>query len=307
MKGKIWKTAKAMQSQSDTGYLLDKEEYFRAGDSYGDWTALVLKLSGKKDAYEAYLERLTEYVKKAYRENGYLHAVKATEYHRIALTMYALGGDPTRIEDAGSTIDLVADGSYRFHGGTPGEQGSNGIIYALLTLDAARYPIPEGEACTRSVLLQELLQAQKPDGGFCLDESLDSDVDITAMALQALAPYREDEQVEEAVTKALAWLQEKMTEKGAFVSYGAENAESCAQVLLALCALHIDPEDKSFLSGEGKSVLDGMEHFRLDSGLYSHEEGEEADWMATYQSLLALEAVEALRSEQRWVLDFTKG
>lgn len=305
MESRIRQTAKAMQKQSETKYLLEDEERFPGGDSSGDWTALVLKLSGRKDAYETYLNRLTEYVGRAYQEKGYLHQIKATEYHRIALTMCALGGDPTQIEYGGMDIDLVADGSYRFPGGSPGLQGANGIIYALLTLDAVGYEIPDGEPITREELVKELLSFQKPDGGFCLDNGLESDVDITAMALQALAPYREEPEAEYAVETALIWLKTQMTENGAFVSYGMENTESCAQVILALCALKTDPAESSLVTKGGKTVLDGMEFFRLDSGLYSHVKGEEADWMATYQALLALEAVEKLRGEQRWILDFT--
>lgn len=48
--------------------------------------------------------------------------------------------------------------------------------------------MPEDAAYTREEILAAILEAQEPDGGFGLTAGA-SDVDITAMALQALAPY----------------------------------------------------------------------------------------------------------------------
>lgn len=70
------------------------EDAFPAGSSVSDWTALAMARAGIADDYAGYLARLQAYVERQYAENGGLHAVKATEYHRIALTAAALGGDP---------------------------------------------------------------------------------------------------------------------------------------------------------------------------------------------------------------------
>lgn len=301
----IDKTAKSLQETGETKHLLEDEDLLPAGNSSGDWIAMTLAFSGREDAYADYLERLEEYVGRTCETEGYLHRVKATEYHRIALTMLALGGDPSRVEYERKTYDLIADGTYRFHAGSPGLQGTNGLIYALLALDAMDYEIPEDAVYTRADLVEELLAYQNEDGGISLDSSMGSDVDITAMALQALAPYQEQPKVKEAVEKALVWLAGNMTENGTFVYYGDENTESCAQVLLALCALGIDPEESEpFTAGEN-TVLDGMNRFRLENGLYKHVESDsDFDYMSTYQALLALEAVETLRTEGRWIFDF---
>lgn len=70
------------------------EDAFPAGSSVSDWTALAMARAGIADDYAGYLARLQAYVERQYAENGGLHAVKATEYHRIALTAAALGGRP---------------------------------------------------------------------------------------------------------------------------------------------------------------------------------------------------------------------
>ncbi|MBR5577681.1 MAG: terpene cyclase/mutase family protein [Lachnospiraceae bacterium] len=300
----IDRTASSIQKLGEGGSILKGRELLPAGDSASDWIAMTLALSGRKDDYEAYLESLEEYVIEKYRTEGVLHSVKATEYHRIALTMLALGGNPARIMSGEEEIDLIADGTYRFQGGNPGLQGANGLCYALLVLNALVYEIPKEEAFDSMRLVKELLDYQNPEGGFSLDKSLGSDIDITAMALQALAPYGEKPEVKEAIEAALFWLSEKMTEEGTFISYGSENAESCAQVILALCALKIDPEESEQFQKQ-QNVLQGLNSFRLKDGGYQHiKEEQQSNLMATYQALLALEAVERLRTEGQWIFDF---
>ena len=113
------------------------EDAFPAGSSVSDWTALAMARAGIADDYAGYLARLQAYVERQYAENGGLHAVKATEYHRIALTAAALGGDPAAFgtKPDGTAIDLVAEGTYNWQGEEDlGGQGLNGWIFALLTI-----------------------------------------------------------------------------------------------------------------------------------------------------------------------------
>ena len=61
---------------------------------------------------------------------------------------------------------------------------------------------------TTEKLLKIILGKQLSEGGFSLDGTGDSDPDLTAMALQALAPYNTDShpEVQTVVNKALACL-----------------------------------------------------------------------------------------------------
>ena len=285
LKTKILETADAMEETAGSRekYLLADEELLPAGSSLSDWTAISFAFAGKENAYGDYLERLEAYVTEEYKKNGVLDSFKATEYHRVALTVLALGGDPTAFgrDEAGEPVNLIADGVYQFHGETPGQQGSNGLAYALLAL-----------------LVEELCASQTESGGFALSGGSDGDIDITAMALQALAPYQEDEKIAEVIEQALPWLSAQMTEEATFFAYDMASAESSAQVILALCALGRDPEEENSFVKAGGSLLDGLEQFRLENGMYVHTLSDgEADMLASEQALLALEAVERLRTE----------
>ena len=76
-------------------------------------------------------------------------------------------------------------------------QGINGTIYALIALDSNNYEIPKLTETdlqkglvqtTREKLIAHILQNQLEDGGWTLSGT-ESDADMTAMAIQALAPY----------------------------------------------------------------------------------------------------------------------
>jgi len=279
------------------------EGNIQPGSPTKDWTEMVCGLAGTGKDSKNYLEELEQSIVRQYAKKGNLSEVKATEYHRAALTILSLGGNPEKVGADGEQINLIADGTWEFPGGSPGLQGANGLIYALLTLDSKDYTTPD--AGTRAQYVKELLTYQKDSGAFCIDNSLDGDVDITAMALQALAPYRKEEKAEDAVNRAMKWLEEQ--EKEGKVTGEEGSAESVAQVILALCALGEDPEQAEAFSTEDHNLLDSLEEYRLKNGMYTHEFNEKKEnIMATYQAVLALEAVEKLRNEQQWIFDFTK-
>ena len=116
---KIAESASALSSlETEAGTRLADLENFPAGNSVNDWTACILSYSGSGECYSDYLDALRAYVEKAYEEKGLLHDVKATEYHRIAMTVMALGGDPTAFGTTpeGTPINLIADGTYDYAG-----------------------------------------------------------------------------------------------------------------------------------------------------------------------------------------------
>lgn len=287
------------------GKLLAQGENFPAGTSVCDWVAMALALTGSEEDFDTYRKDLQNYVETAYAEEGGLDKVKSTTYHRIALLVLALGGDPTAFgtKPDGSAIDLIADGTYAFAGESVGLQGLNGWIYALLALDASGVEVPQNAKFTREDMIQAIVTAQEPDGGFGLAAGK-SDVDITAMALQTLAPYARE--YSKTVAAALDFLSASMDENCRCSSYGTESAESSAQVILALCALGIDPaEDERFCRGNS-DLLTGLEAFRQPDGTYAHTPADGAgDHLATAQTLLALQAVHQLRTGHTWIFDFS--
>ena len=290
MAASIISAEKAQLGIADGAALLT-EENFPAGSSVSDWTALAMARAGIADDYAGYLARLQAYVERQYAENGGLHAVKATEYHRIALTAAALGGDPAAFgaKPDGTAIDLVAEGTYNWQGDDLGGQGLNGWIFALLTMDAVGAEVPADARYSRQDMLDAIVSAQLPDGGFSLGGGA-MDVDITAMALQALAPYRE--QYQEVIDAALNALSAAQTVTGGFESWGAQSSESCAQVILALTALDIDPVEDGRFQKNQRSVVEALMDFRLSDGGFAHEKDGPLDTMACEQAMQALTAME---------------
>lgn len=289
----------------DNAAPLLTEDAFPAGSSVSDWTALALARSGVADDYAGYLNRLQAYVERQYAESGSLHAVKATEYHRITLTVAALGGDPTAFgtKPDGTAIDLVAEGTYNWQGeADPGGQGLNGWIFALLTVDAVGAEMPANARYSRQDMLDAIVSAQLPEGGFSLGGGA-MDVDITAMALQALAPYQE--QYPAVIDAALSALSAAQTVTGGFESWGAQSSESCSQVILALCELDIDPTADERFQKNQRNVVEALMDFRLSDGGFAHELDGQLDAMACEQAMQALTAMELRQQGEGRFFDLT--
>ena len=295
---------RAEQGIADSQPLLT-EDAFPAGSSVSDWTALALARAGVADDYAGYLARLQAYVERQYAENGGLHEVKATEYHRIALTVAALGGDPASFgaKPDGTAIDLVAEGTYNWQGEEDlGGQGLNGWIFALLTVDAVGAAVPADARYSRQDMLDAIVSTQLPEGGFSLGGGA-MDVDITAMALQALAPYQQ--QYPAVIDTALSALSAAQTATGGFESWGAQSSESCAQVILALTALDIDPTADGRFQKNQRSVVEALMDFRLSDGGFAHELDGQLDAMACEQAMQALTAMELRQQGEGRFFDLT--
>ena len=279
------------------------------GESVSDWIAIATGCSANPVKRNAYLKGLEDYVTKEYAENGGLHNIKATEYHRISLAVLALGGDPTGfgVDGNGEPIDLIADGTYNWsNSDSLGVQGLNGWIFALITLDAKNYEVPSDAVYTREDIISAILGAQTDEGGFGLSVGT-PDVDITAMALQALAPYyQNDPDVQGSVDRALSWLSAQQGSGGDFTSWGSSTAEGTAQTVIALCSLGIDPRTDERFMKNGNSAMDGLLQYQTQSGMFKHTLDGDEDVMATEQAILALIAVERLDQNGNRIYDFTE-
>ena len=162
----------------------------------------------------------------------------------------------------------------------PGEQGIMSVIYAIHLADDG--VIPDGNA-----LRQKLLSLRLADGGWAIFGEK-SDVDVTAMALQALG---DGEDCADAVAEAFAFLSSKQLEDGGFKSFGEENCESLAQVVMALVSHSMAPEnDADFIKNEN-TLTDALSVFVCEN-LFAHSVGGEFSFSASTQSMLALLSME---------------
>ena len=257
------------------------------GSVGGEWAVIGLARSNVKidrDYFDGYYRRLEEYVKAC---NGVLHNRKYTEYSRVVLAVTAIGKDPRNV--AGYNL-ITPLGDFE----KTVWQGINGPVWALIALDSGNYAVEVNKdakvQATREMYVDYILDRQKADGGWSLSESTPSEIDITAMVLQALSSYRHIEKVDKAIGKALVFLQNK-TE--GFSGSGEATCESAAQVLTALCMLGIDCNSPEFTIN-GKTLLDEILSYYTGKGFRHIKSGEE-NQMATEQAFYSLVALERYR------------
>lgn len=237
-------------------------------------------------------------------------AGSSSEWYAIALSQYdasvnlsAYGGSLKKFLSENSTTSAVTREKYALALLAAGQRedvflitglsdaiGSQGLMSWIYGLHLLNNGISL-ETHTATEAVSVLLSAQLEDGGWAIMGNF-GDVDVTAMALQALAPYYASHPpVRSACEKALDFLSSKQLENGDFPGFNGPNPESTAQVLIALCALSQDPRTDSRFIKDGAGILDGLLRYRLEDGSFCHELGAENDASATVQALCAFVAL----------------
>ena len=261
----------------------------------GEWMVIGLARSGRT-VPAGYYDNVVEYVKAKADANERLHPAKVTDNARVILALTAIGKDVTNV--GGHNLLKGLDNMAYVQ-----TQGINGPIWTLIALDSHNYPTM-GDV-TREKLIQVILDAQLNDGGWDLSADK-ADPDMTAMAIQSLAPYyKTNETVKAAVDKALDVLSGLQQGDGGFGSWGTVNSESCAQVIVALTALGIDPTADSRFVKNDLTVLDALASFYVTGGGFKHVADKGRDGMATEQGYYALAAYYRFVNAQTRLYDMT--
>ncbi|MCL2564380.1 MAG: S-layer homology domain-containing protein [Defluviitaleaceae bacterium] len=233
-----------------------------------------------------------------------LNDAQSTENARLIVALTALGIDASNFVHNGAAYDLVArlgnrhDAASNYMWGE--RQGVNGLIWNLIALNSPDWSSPYeisdrawvgGTTASRPITLDEriewILNARNLSGGWALIGN-NADADITAMAIQALAPYyglRND--VTAAVDGALAELRRIQLPNGGWASWGVENVQGSAQVIVALTSLGIDPTGSEWTTAADSNPLTALLSFYDEqTGGFIHGGG--VDLMATEQAAYAL-------------------
>ena len=238
------------------------------------------------------------------------NTAKVTDSERVALTLAALGEDITSF-DGVNLVNVICSND----GLTA---SANNLVYSLIAFDEAGVSdeamLASGSSWTRVKLVSQLIAFQNADGGFAIEAGGSSNVDMTAMALQALAPYVEggedaavtapDAQpsASASVEAALSFLK---SQTNGLCDFGS--VESNAQVLLALVALGKDPANtKNGFAKGANSLVTAIAAYELGDGKgYAHVMGSDgkpgnANALATVQALRALSAYKTAGSGVSW-------
>lgn len=260
-----------------------------------EWEAIGLYKSGI-EVPSSYKVKFTETLNDQVISKSGKGRMKITDVERIVLAAGALGIDPTNVD--GKNFNLL-DKIYNSELRTTGEdsltfQGNNGVIFALIALDSKNYEVPKNAKWSREKLVAELLKTQKSDGSWSLEASTAgaTSIDITAMALTALAPYKEQQSVKQAIDKAVSFLSNVQGPTGGFQEafVGGISSEATAQVIIGLTANGFDPRSQAFTKNS-VNLIDHLLSFRADDGGFKHlADDRDSNGIATEQALQAIVA-----------------
>lgn len=227
-----------------------------------EWYVIAMRQYGQQD-FSAYEEALLNYLQETQVQS-------ASTRQKYALTLLAIDSTNEYIQN--TVNDSI------------GQQGIMSWVFGLHLLNNGC----TSQTHTKAQVKDTILSLQLDDGGWAV-MGKNSDVDVTAMAVQALAPsYGTDDAVTNAIDKALTLLSQRQLEDGDYASYGVTNAESTAQVMIALSALGIDCETDSRFLKNGNTLFDGVEKYQLADGSFCHQIGGESNETATMQVLCAM-------------------
>lgn len=276
---------------------------------FGEWAVLGqarAKVPLSEAYIAAYYEKVVAYVQKNMGADGVLVDPESrnptvTDNERIVLALTAIGKDPANV--GGENLLKALQNKDIMKVTDTSNTDINGLVMGLLALNSRNY------TSDTSWLVQAVLAQQNEDGSWSAsaDTKPVGDVDMTAMALQALAPYHKDsgnETVNTAVEKALNWL------SGKYQS-GYDSSESCAQVVIALSALNLDANtDARFtktVEGKTLSVLGNLLQYRVaENGGFKHQFADKAvNEMATEQALCAMAAYARFTEKANALYDMT--
>lgn len=276
---------------------------------FGEWAVLGqarAKVPLSEAYIAAYYEKVVAYVKANIGSDGVLvdpesHNPTVTDNERIILALTAIGKDPANV--GGKNLLTALQDKDIMKVTDTSKTDINGLVMGLLALNSRNY------TSDTSWLVQAVLEQQNEDGSWSAsaDTKPVGDVDMTAMALQALAPYHKDsgnETVNTAVEKALNWLSGKYRS-------GYDSSESCAQVVIALSALNLDANtDARFtktVEGKTLSVLGNLLQYRVaENGGFKHQFADKAvNEMATEQALCAMAAYARFTEKANALYDMT--
>jgi len=267
---------------------------------------LGLARSGR-EVPAGYYDNVVSYVNKKIDRQGRLHSSKSTDNSRLILALTAMGKDVTNV-GGHNLLQGLTDMKF------VKKQGINGPIWALIALDSHDYEIPAAtsgaDPVTRQKLIDAILAGQLPDGGWTISGQI-ADADMTGMAIQALAPYyKTQEKVRTGVDRALQVLSKLQQNDGGFYTLDPSgnpysNSESCAQVVVALTALGLDPHTDSRFIKNGHSVLDALCSYVVEGGGFRHLTSGERNGMATEQGYYALTAYFRLKDGKTSLYDMS--
>lgn len=219
--------------------------YYNRQASYDDWEGLGLRWMGSEIT-----SRLAA-----------SSAASASDYARLLLGQMAAGEPAVTINATIATLQGMQKPTGDFN--SAGASSLNQTIWPLISLNCAAvngFTVNFDEEAAAAYIAGE----QTGSGAF--DESgWGADVDSTAHALIALAPYKDD--YPQAIEKALTYLKSQQDVSGGFQSWGSVSPDSTAAVIEALVALGYDPQVPPGSGWQG-NIVEALLGYQLKTGAF---------------------------------------
>lgn len=235
-----------------------KEDGSFGGEIFTDWAAIALAGNDGATYKLSTISKLVKYFSLNKPEGDNL-----TDYERRAMALMALGLDPYDTNGINYIQKIVSS----FDGQQLGDVNEdNDDIFGLIVLENAGY-VPDEEIMKKS--LSFVLKRQRENG------SWDESIDMTGAALQALAPFGEEEEVKTATAKAKEFLKSTQEKNGSW----NDDASSTAWATSGIRAIGEKPENWNKKNNNPLSYLATLQD--TDGGI-KDENTENKIWKTAY-------------------------
>ena len=213
-------------------------------------------------------------VKAAMKSKKLSKDAKINDIERVIMTLTALGYDASNFNGQNLTAWLYQNQKWDNY-------SPNLMIWSLIALDSGNYTAAKGY---REGLIAQLVKYQHTStGGFFFSTAWPADdVDMTAMAMIALAPYKNSNaKAKKMYNAGWKFIQSKADDQ---YNYGGDSYDPCstnAYVVIAKCATGQTGGDLDATVAWMLKYYLGKKGFNLNG---------EYNGMSTYQGLLAMDA-----------------
>ena len=228
-------------------------------------TLAQAKFPVAKNYYDTYYKAVA-----AEAKAGFTNYTSVSNYAAAVIGITAIGKDATNVDGVNIVDKMLAFAAAQ------NEKAQADAAFALLemdyywmltALDAKQYDVPATYTAdfSREAIVQFLVDHAYSTGGFSWGSSSEwasgADVDSTAMAIIALAPYKSAENVQKVIDEGLAFVKSQMGAQAGFFSEWAkgDSPESVSQLILAQLALGNDPQkDTQFILDNGAWTVSNL-------------------------------------------------
>lgn len=273
-----------MGAESDYQNSLTKvQNYYKQQSVYSDWEALGLRSSGMAVGNKTNFDNPQE----------------ASDYARTILGRIAAGSNQEMVlQNVYALQQMQQAAGYFSNDGE--EQTLNHTIWAIIALDFAQANGFKTDY-KRKAATDYLISKQAAEGGF--DESgWGVDIDSTAHALIALAPYKTEYVTE--INKATNYLKSQQFNSGGFGAWDSESPDSTAVVIEALIALGENLQSEEWIKPGDKNMVQALLSYQNAEGWFVYSLVL-SDWndpknpnpMSTRNALLALSDLNSGKSK----------